>query len=124
MSMYLHYEIARAQQHEIEARMMRARHTHDLRTSSRHSHPGVKFRIGGVVASVGVCAAIGTAFAAAAAPGDPRPAHGGNRVSARQFSREIAALERKGFVQYSCTLNGTEMRSPTTGQVVTVSLTR
>ena len=49
-----HYEIDRAQQYEIKARVIRARHAHDLPGSSRHS---VKFRIGRAVAAVGVCAA-------------------------------------------------------------------
>ena len=119
MSPYPHYEIDRAQQYEIKARVIRARHAHDLPASSRHS---VKFRIGRAVAAVGVCAAVGTALAVSGAPANPRPAHDGTRVSAQQFSREIRALEHKGYVQYSCTINGTAMRNPSTGQVITVSM--
>ena len=122
MSPYLHYEIARAQRHEIEARVMRAHHAHDQRAASRHSRHSAKSRIGRAVAAVGACAAIGTALAAGGAPANPRPAHQGTRVTAQQFSKEIRALERKGYVQYSCTIDGTEMRNPNTGQVVTVSL--
>ena len=118
MSPNRHYEIDRVQQYEIDAREIRARHAHVLPASSRHS---VKFRIGPAVAAVGVCAAISTALVVGGAPANPRPAHHGTRVSAQQVSREIRALEHKGYVQYSCTINGTEMRNLSTGRVITVS---
>jgi hypothetical protein len=60
MSSYLHYEIARSRQHEIEARAMRARHVHDLPTSSRESRRSIKVRIGRAAGAA--LAAIGTAF--------------------------------------------------------------
>ena len=66
MPPYLHYEIDRARQYEIEARAIRARHAHDLPASSRHS---VKVRIGRALAAVGVCAAVSTALAACVSPG-------------------------------------------------------
>ena len=122
MSPFLQYEIARAQQNEIEARVTRAHHRHDLGASSCQSRRSIKFRIGRAVAAVGVCAAISTALAAGGAPANPGPADHGTHVSARQFSEEIRTLERKGYMQSSCTINGTEMRNPSTGQVVTVSL--
>ena len=122
MSPHLHYQIARAQWHEIEARAICAHHAHELRAAYRPPRRSIKFRIGRVVAAVGACAAISTALAAGGAPANPRPAHHGTNVAAQQFSKEIRALERKGYVQYSCTTNGTEMGSPSTGQVVTVRL--
>jgi hypothetical protein len=61
MSPHLHYEIARIRQHEMEARVMRARHSHDLPTSSRQSRRSIKVRIGRAVAVAG--AVIGTVFA-------------------------------------------------------------
>jgi hypothetical protein len=45
----------------MEARVMRAHHSHDLLTSSRQSRRSIKVRIGRAVAVAG--AAIGTVFA-------------------------------------------------------------
>ena len=122
MSPHLHYTIARAQQQEIDAQVRRAHHAHDLRDSSRQARRSRRVRIGQAAAAVGVCAAISTTLAATAAPASPRPAHRGTDVSAQRYVSEIRALEHKGFVQYSCTINRTQLRNPKTGQVVTVSL--
>jgi len=53
MSPYLHYEIVRSRQHEIEARVMRAHHAHDLPTSPGHARRSLKVQIGRAVAAVG-----------------------------------------------------------------------
>jgi hypothetical protein len=122
MSPHLHYTIARAQQQEIDARVRRATHAHNVRASSGPSRRSRRLRISQAVAAVGVCAAISTAIAASGAPASPLPDHHRTDISAQRFVTEIRALEHKGFVQYSCTINGTELRNPNTGQVVTVSL--
>jgi hypothetical protein len=122
MSTYLHYAIARAQQQEIDARVSHAHHAQDRPESSRRPRRGGKFRLGQAAAAIGACAAISTALVATEAPASTPPGNHDTHFSAQRFNTEIRALERKGFVQYSCTLDGTEMRSPSTGQVVTVSL--
>lgn len=119
MSTYLHYAIVRAQQQEIDARVRHVRHAHDLSGRSRRSG---KVRLGMAAAALGTCAAFSTAFAASGAPASTPSVHHDTHVSAGRFTTEIRALERKGFVQYSCTVDGTEMRSPSTGEVVTVSM--
>jgi hypothetical protein len=48
-------------------------------------------------------------------------AHAGH-PSAQQLTREITALERKGYVPTACTVSGTLMKNYSTGQSVTVKL--
>lgn len=122
MSSHTHHEIIRAQQREIAARVTHAHHVSDLQCSADRVGRSANFRLIRAVAAIGACAAIGTTLATGSAPASAHPSQQRTHISSSQFSKEIRAFELKGYVQASCTINGTEMRNPSTGQVVTVSL--
>jgi hypothetical protein len=58
MSPYLHYEIVRNRQHEIELRVTEARHVRDLQARSGSTRRSVKSRVGHALAAVGASLAV------------------------------------------------------------------
>ncbi|MGO9908004.1 MAG: hypothetical protein ACLP4R_15515 [Solirubrobacteraceae bacterium] len=113
MSPHLHYEIARVRQNEIAARTLHAHHTTELRaTAGRRTIS----RVGQAVAAVGACLAATAAVTVSGAFANQRPVRTGGHISASQMSRDIRALEAKGYTPYQCTPKGTLMRNSRTGR--------
>lgn len=118
MSPHLHYEIARVRQNEIAARTLHAHHTTELRATA--GRPATS-RVGRAVAAVGVCLAATAAVMVSGAFASQRPVRTGGHISASQTSRDIRALEAKGYTPYQCTPKGTLMRNSDTGRFELVS---
>ena len=118
MSPHLHYEIARVRQNEIAARTLHAHHATEVRATAGRSRRSVTSRVGRAVVAVGVCLAATTVSGAFASP---RLARTGAHIPASQLSRDIRALEAKGYAPYQCTRKGTLMRNSRTGQFTLVS---
>ena len=118
MSPHLHYEIARVRQNEIAARTLHAHHATELRATAGRPRRPVTLRVGKAVVAVGVCLAATTVSGAFASP---RLARTGGHISASQLSRDVRALEAKGYTPYQCTRKGTLMRNSGTGRFELVS---
>jgi hypothetical protein len=118
MSPQLHAEIAFAREREIAARTNHAHHVIDLPARVRRSRP-LKSRVNQSVAALGACVAITAGIAVNGAfANQTHPAS--TRASAQQLQREIAHLKSQGYFPISCTLDGTLLRNPRTGQVRTI----
>jgi hypothetical protein len=121
MSPHTHYELARTRQLEIAA-SVRLPHR-----AARFHEPSGRTPSCGHARIRRAIATVAAAFAAAAvavsvAPASQTPAREVGHLSPAQYTREIRALEARGYVQSSCTVNGTQLRNPRTGRSVTVRL--
>jgi hypothetical protein len=121
MSPHLHYEIARARQHEASDRTVHDHHPRDRRGTAGPRHRVVQ-RLSGAVAALSVCLAVPIAVTAVGAHANPNSLKYGSRVSAPEYASEMRALEAKGYVPVSCTTGGTLMRDYRTGRSLTVKL--
>jgi hypothetical protein len=115
MSPQLNYQIARARQNEIAAHTAHAHHRPDAESTTKPRRP-ITQRIARILVPVGVSLAATAGVMVNVAQGSPQPASSASHVSAQQVAREIGALEAKGYVQTSCVVGGTLMRSSRTGQ--------
>ena len=120
MSPHLHYEIARVRQNEIAARTRHAHHATEVRATAGRSRRSVTSRVGRAVVAVGVCLAL-AATTVSGAFASPSLARTGAHIPASQLSRDIRALEAKGYAPYQCTRKGTLMRNSRTGRFELVS---
>jgi hypothetical protein len=121
MSPHLHYEIARARQNEIAVRTLYAHHATELGATAGRSHRPTTSRAARAVAAVGVCLAATAAVTVTGAFASQGPGGTGGHISASQTSREIRALEAKGYTPYQCTPKGTLMRNRRTGRLELIS---
>jgi hypothetical protein len=121
MSPHLHYEIARVRQNEIAGRTLHAHHAIEPRPTAGRSRRSVTSRVGQAVVAVGLGLAATAAMTVSGAFASPRLARSADHVSASQLSRDIHALEAKGYTPYQCMRKGTLMRNSRTGRFELVS---
>jgi hypothetical protein len=120
MSTHLHYEIVRARQREIAARATQVQHIREADATVVRCARSVQRRVTRLAAAVGVCIAATTAATMNVAGATPHPVKAGGPVSAKQLAQETRALERRGFVPTSCTVDGTRFVNYATGQSLTL----
>jgi hypothetical protein len=115
----LHTQMIRSRQEEIAARTIHRHDAPDAGVGATWGSGRIRRLAGQVVAGLAVCTAA-TCFVAIT-DGSAR-ANRHSSVSARQFQREMNALERAGFVATSCEINGTLMKNYSTGKSVLLPL--
>jgi hypothetical protein len=117
---HLHYEIARSRQQEIATRVSRAHLLEESGPAAVGTRRSVTSRVGRAAAAISICLATATAVTVSGAHASQRPSQAGSHISGSTLSREIRALETKGYAPYQCTAKGTLMRDSRTGRFALV----
>ncbi|HYB25442.1 MAG TPA: hypothetical protein VEF89_02390 [Solirubrobacteraceae bacterium] len=117
----LNAQMIRTRQEEIAARTIHPQDVVNVRADATSDRGPIRRRAWKGIAAFGVCVAATSVVAISDVSAHPRAAKQGNRVSTRQFQREMDALKATGFVASSCRVGGMVMTNYSTHQSVLLS---